>query len=130
MTDARDLQCDDRDVLALRWKALFKRDPPPHVKTNLLSRVLAWHAQCEDMGHQPFALPKPPVKSQLKTAKAAPGLSPGTRLLRDWRGTSYEVMVLANGYEYAGETYKSLSSIARAITGTPWSGPAFFGLKS
>ena len=56
-------------------------------------------------------------------------LSPGTRLLREWHGATHEVLVEAHGFEYAGKNYKSLSAVARAITGTPWSGPAFFGTK-
>jgi hypothetical protein len=129
MTDLSALQSASRDVLALRWKALFKREPPARVNTSLLCRVLAWHAQCEAIGHQPFALPASSSKPKSTAIKGTPHLSPGTRLLREWRGASYEVMVLARGYEYAGKTYTSLSSVARTITGTPWSGPAFFGLK-
>ena len=56
-------------------------------------------------------------------------LRPGTRLLREWQGTTHEVRVLDAGFDYAGQTYKSLSAVARAITGTPWSGPLFFGIK-
>jgi DUF2924 family protein len=60
----------------------------------------------------------------------APRIKPGTRLIRDWRGQSYRVTVLENGYAYAGKRYSSLSQIARLITGTRWSGPLFFGLRS
>jgi hypothetical protein len=56
-------------------------------------------------------------------------LKPGTRLLRTWRGKSYLVTVADPGFVYEGITYGSLSVIARQITGTPWSGPVFFGLK-
>ena len=52
----------------------------------------------------------------------------GTRLIREWKGVEHAVTVLADGYEYQGRRYKSLSAIARAITGTRWNGPAFFGL--
>ena len=55
---------------------------------------------------------------------------PGTTLLRDFAGEQYKVTVLPNGlYEFDGKNYKSLSAIAKLITGTQWSGPAFFGLK-
>lgn len=59
-----------------------------------------------------------------------PTIHPGTRLLRQWRGDTHEVVVADSGYEYRGATYHSLSEIARKITGTRWSGPAFFGLNS
>jgi hypothetical protein len=56
-------------------------------------------------------------------------LRSGARLLREWRGVTHEVLVAGEGFLYAGKTYKSLSAIARAITGTHWSGPLFFGIK-
>jgi hypothetical protein len=57
-------------------------------------------------------------------------IKPGTRLIRDWRGERHQVTVLDDGFAYRDERYGSLSAIARAITGTRWSGPAFFGLKT
>jgi hypothetical protein len=53
----------------------------------------------------------------------------GTRLVREWKGKVHEVTITANGFEYQGETYRRLSPIACRITGTHWSGPAFFGTK-
>jgi hypothetical protein len=53
----------------------------------------------------------------------------GTKLLREWRGVTHEVTVIDGGYEHQGRRYRSLSAIARAITGTQWSGPLFFGLR-
>jgi Protein of unknown function (DUF2924) len=58
-----------------------------------------------------------------------PRMKPGTRLYRRWRGETHEVVVTDSGFEYRGAAYQSLSEIARKITGTRWSGPAFFGLK-
>ncbi len=54
---------------------------------------------------------------------------PGTRLLREWQGVVHEVIVLESSVHYRGETWPSLSAVAREITGTRWSGPRFFGLK-
>jgi hypothetical protein len=54
----------------------------------------------------------------------------GTRLVREWQGVEYVVTVTTDGYEWEGRPYQSLSSIARAITGTRWSGPVFFGLNN
>ena len=59
-----------------------------------------------------------------------PKIKPGTHLLRQWRGETHEVVVTRSGYEYRRASYRSLSEIARQITGTHWSGPAFFGLNS
>ena len=53
----------------------------------------------------------------------------GTRLLREWQGVTHEVTVIEGGYEHQGKRYRSLSAVARAITGTQWSGPLFFGLR-
>ena len=55
-------------------------------------------------------------------------LTPGTRLVRDWRGQGHTVIVLDNGFEYDGKHWKSLTAIAKAITGNQWNGPLFFGL--
>ena len=62
-------------------------------------------------------------------ATSAPKIKPGTRLLRKWQGVVHEVIVLEGGVQYRGETWPSLSAVAREITGTRWSGPRFFGLK-
>ena len=63
--------------------------------------------------------------------KAKPVLRPivGTRLIREWQGVEHCVTVRADDFEYLGRTYKSLSSVAREITGTKWNGWIFFGLK-
>ena len=60
----------------------------------------------------------------------APTLTPGTVLLRDWRGTQHQVIVRERGVEFQGKRYKSLSQVAHRITGSKWSGPLFFGLKA
>jgi hypothetical protein len=71
-------------------------------------------------------------KARGRGPQAAPApvrrLKPGTRLLRAWQGKTYTVTVADPGFIYEGKTYGSLSVVAREITGTPWSGPAFFGL--
>jgi DUF2924 family protein len=63
------------------------------------------------------------------TMRARPELKPGTRLMREWQGRSYDVLVLDDGFCWQGTRYRSLSANARKITGTAWSGPLFFGLK-
>jgi hypothetical protein len=58
-----------------------------------------------------------------------PELKPGTRLIREWQGRTHDVLVLDDGFSWQGTHHRSLSAIARKITGTAWSGPLFFGLK-
>jgi hypothetical protein len=59
-----------------------------------------------------------------------PRIKPGTQIIRQWRGETHEVVALESGFQYRQAIYKSLSEIARKITSTRWSGPAFFGLKA
>src|SRR3984893_6006295 len=63
------------------------------------------------------------------TIRARPELKPGSRLMRVWEGCTYDVLVLDDGFSWQNTRYRSLSAIARKITGTAWSGPLFFGLK-
>ncbi len=63
------------------------------------------------------------------TMRPRPQLKPGTRLLREWQGRSHEVLVLNVGFSWQATHYRSLSAIAKKITGTAWSGPLFFGLR-
>ena len=76
------------------------------------------------------------IARELEKSGASPELriqrkiKPGTCLLRHWRGEEHEVLVTDSGYEYRGASFSSLSPIARQITGTRWSGPAFFGLRN
>ncbi|MEQ8504353.1 MAG: DUF2924 domain-containing protein [Rhodospirillales bacterium] len=63
-----------------------------------------------------------------KKQKAPKTLAPGARLVREWQGQAHHVEVLSDGFAYEGETYGSLSEVARTITGARWSGPRFFGL--
>ena len=58
----------------------------------------------------------------------AGSVSAGTHLVREWNGRTYQVEVIDNGYRFDGKTYPSLTTIAKRITGTHWSGPRFFGL--
>ena len=121
MISADQVATADRSLLNQRWESLFDHEPPAKLQIGLVRRVLVWHAQMAGAGLKPT--------DRLPTSRPSVSLHPGTRLLREWQGTTHEVLVLDAGFEYAGQTYKSLSAIARAITGTPWSGPAFFGVK-
>lgn len=125
MTTIQSLQDAEREELRALWQSRFQREPPARVHTGLMRNVLTWHEQCEAHGIKPARQ----IVASAASGAVAGSLRSGTRLIREWRGATHEVHVRAQGFDYAGTTYTSLSAIARAITGTPWSGPAFFGLK-
>jgi hypothetical protein len=126
------------DIRELReeWRRLYKADASPHLSRELLIRAVAYRMQEVALGG---LRPEPQrqlrqIAMELKEGGAArirlrPQLKPGTRLMREWRGRTYEVVILDDGFCWQGTQYRSLSSIARKITGTAWSGPLFFGLK-
>lgn len=111
-----------------RWKKLTG-DPAPRISPALLRLALAWEIQTRAFGGHPRA-------TQQKLAQAAAAKTctlptqPGMRLVREWNGTAHVVTIGEdNVIRWAGREWRSLSEVARAITGTRWSGPAFFGLK-
>jgi hypothetical protein len=114
------------------YEQQFDHAPPKNASAGFLRYNLAWAKQAIKQGHDPMALRKILI-DQLQTCLGVnarkPLLSPGTRIIREWQGLVYEVMVTDGGYVWEGQTYKSLSPIATTITGTRWSGPKFFGIK-
>lgn len=119
----------DRVALGQRWEAAFGTRAPIGSQATLLRHALAWHVQMQALGKGKAQKSRKTVQALTKTADGAVTLSPGTRLLREWQGRTYHVAVVADGFEFDGKVWRSLSAIARSITGTSWSGPAFFGLK-
>ena len=124
------------DQLRKRWKDLLGTDPG-RMGRNYLVRRLAYRIQELVYGGLSHKARKKlttladradsdPEKKPRK--QRATNLPPGTRLLRDWHGQRYEVTVKDDGFLYDGKKYKSLSAVARAITGSYWSGNRFFGL--
>ena len=120
--------------LRLAWRQLHRSGPPQGLSRDLLIRVLANQLQARTHGGASRAL-----RRRLQTLDAAfekgggsldPGvvLKTGTTLVRQWRGHAHTVLVRADGFEYEGQGYRSLSVIAERITGAHWSGPRFFGL--
>ena len=120
----------DQNALDARWTAVFGCPRPRNVRMDLCRRALSWQAQMQASPEwrDPTAVSR--LLRSLRPAALAPVLTPGTRLMRQWQNRTHHVTVLADGFDYEGARYRSLSAIARRITGTPWSGPAFFGLKS
>jgi hypothetical protein len=126
----------DLGELRQQWRALYKADASPHLSRALLLRAVAYRIQ-----EVAFGGLRPERQCQLRQfaqqlkesgegrIRARPELKPGTRLVREWQGRTYEVLVLDDGFSWQGTTYRSLSALARKITGTAWSGPLFFGLK-
>jgi hypothetical protein len=124
--------------LKAQWRALFEREPPPFNRRYIESR-LAYRIQelaygglksetIERLEALADDLEADSSKGRRKISKAMPTI--GTQLVRDWRGVEHRVTVTDNGFAYEGKPYKSLSAIARAITGTRWNGWLFFGLKN
>ena len=128
----------DHDALKARWLALRGVDPPKGLSRPLLARALAHAMQEKALGGLSVTvrrrLQRLGAELQATGRIASVGtqsmFKPGTRLIREWQRRTHEVTVLENGFQWNGETYRSLSAIARAITGTRWNGHVFFGLKS
>jgi hypothetical protein len=122
------------------WKSLYATEPPPFNKVYFVKR-LAYRLQELEYGTDSRPLEKQletyarqHLDMQGKVVRKMRRASPnrpvsGTRLMREYQGEEHHVTVLHHGFDYRGQRYKSLSSIARVITGNKWSGPLFFGLK-
>ena len=112
------------------YEELHNKPPPPRTYADFLRSNIAWTLQASDQSKSPAALRQALIKRiNGRTPRATNTDQAGTRLIREWQGQTYEVAVLDSGYLWQGEHYRSLSRIAREITGTGWSGPRFFGLK-
>jgi len=121
-------------ALREQWRSVF-RTVAPDMVPDLMRRAIAWRLQERVHGGLAPSAMKTITALQSSRAReggvtAAPVLKPGTRLVREWHGRTYHVLVCDEGYEHDGRRYRSLSQIAREITGAAWSGPRFFGLKS
>ncbi len=131
----------DLSGLRARWHSVFRRKAPDHLPRHLLYRILAYRLQADRFGDldrdtQRFL---DQVAAGTRNANETPaannqanrhGLAPGTTLVREWDGKPQRVMVMEDGFAWNGTTYRSLTEIAFAMTGTRWSGPRFFGIRS
>lgn len=124
------------DALRAAWRRRFRSQPPPIQSADFLRRLFAWKIQVEaygDLDTETLALLKRAraavAKGQDPVAQRQAALRPGTILTREWRGVTHRVVVQDPGFEHDGKQYRSLSEIARAISGTRWSGPRFFGIE-
>ena len=112
----------DRSALAVRWQETLGLPAPRKCGAGLLRSALAWELQNAAAGS------RDPTRS-LRSSLGGRALLSGTRLVREWQGRTYRLDVVPAGFMFDGKRYRSLSAIARLITGTAWSGPAFFGVR-
>ena len=128
------LQTLDLSAMRQEWRRLYRTEPP-RLSRDLMMRALAYRIQEIAFGGLSRA-----TLRRLATLAAGfesdgriaaptqPRIKPGARLVREWHGRTHAVVVTENGFEFEGKLYRSLTSIAREITGAGWSGPRFFGL--
>ena len=128
-----------REACIDKWRRTIGGQPLRYVSVQFMRSALAYEAQVKVHGGHSAAVRKalktalkPDQKPVGKTGSRKPSsqsvLRPGTHLVREWNGRTYQVEVLDDGFQLDGKRYRSLSAIARKITGAHWSGPRFFGL--
>jgi hypothetical protein len=125
-----------RGELASRWRSLYRSEPPKGVGRRFLVGAIAHELQMREAGRSAASVHRRLDRLAVARSSAAATrttvsqrLRPGARLIREWNGSTHTVDVADEGYLWNGARYSSLSAIARAITGTRWSGPRFFGLR-
>lgn len=131
----------DLKALRARWHGVFRKPAPGHLPKHLVFGLIAYRLQADAFGD----LDSPTRRTLGESAKVnsrtevadqleafdRKQIQPeaGSMLMREWNGQKYKVMAMNGGFAWNGKTYKSLSQIAFAITGTRWNGPRFFGLR-
>jgi hypothetical protein len=139
------LQELDMYDLQVRWRRIFGRPAPHHLPKHLLLRILAYRIQANAFGDLDREsartldqIARDAIKAKARgdeMSKVVPpveevrGLKPGTQLVREHEGVLHRVTVQTKGFSWSGQSFRSLSEVARAITGTRWNGPRFFGLR-
>ncbi|MBS0251223.1 MAG: DUF2924 domain-containing protein [Proteobacteria bacterium] len=130
-------QLERQTIFELRqeWRRLHQVAPPMRLSRDLLIRGILFKLQERALGGLSKSILRKLSQTGIEpaTGKQSPApsiaLKPGTRLVREWRGVTHTVLIHADGVEWRGQRYSSLSVVARQITGARWSGPRFFGLK-
>ena len=124
------------DELRERWTAMFGKAPSRDISRSFLTRALAYRLQEKAFGGLKPATQRllaefthDDAKGSAFSATPSRVVQPGALLVREWRGINHQVSVFEKGFRFRGKRYRSLSEVAREITGTRWSGPLFFGLK-
>jgi len=120
----------DRTELVATWAETFGAPAPKNLSRTFMRRFLAFEIQARRQGGLPARVLRELTRDVGKRPQPkTPALKPGGRLIREWNGVSHVVDVMEDGFDWRGTRYRSLSAIAREITGAHWSGPRFFGLK-
>jgi Protein of unknown function (DUF2924) len=126
----------DHAALRAEWRRLYRAHPPKRVARDLLLLAVAWKLQEQAYGGLGAATRRrvTDLAATLErdgdvTRNRVARLKPGARLVREWRGETHTVIVCEDGFEWKERHWRSLSVVAREITGGHWSGPRFFGLK-
>ena len=115
--------------LELKWLELIGR-PVPSIGRSLIIKYLLWYKQAKHGKISPLGLFHEVAQAAKTTDKRPKAtLEIGSKLIRSYQGLKYEVEIVANGYLYENTLYKSLSGVAKAITGKSWNGKVFFGVK-
>ena len=121
------------DELRALWRTTLRSSPPSVLSKDLVARFICWHLQEQALGGLDANAAKlldGLARGDKGAADRPRRLKPGTVLVREYQGARHTVTVVPEGYVWRETTYASLSTIARAITGTAWSGPRFFGLRA
>ncbi|WP_319824070.1 DUF2924 domain-containing protein [Thalassovita sp.] len=129
LVDISELEQMGRDALLSLWRRQHGQPAPRGLSRPMLRRILAFDMQAQQLGGLPRQAERM-IERELagRRSPGTPGLQPGGRLIREWNGVTHVVDVVEGGFAWNGERHRSLSAIARAITGARWSGPRFFGL--
>ena len=119
-----------------RWRVLFGHPAPKSLRRNFLARAVAYQMQAEAYGGLSVGtrrrlrdIANGARNGDGKTMLGSTCIRTGTQMIRQWQNTIHTVTAVPGGFEWNGRTYKSLSAVANAITGTNWNGFAFFGVK-
>ena len=123
------LERASRHRLAEHWTEYFGAAPPPRTSRSLMIRAVAYKIQERELGGLSSATRRL-LSGQAPAAVRRRALRPGTVLIREWHGVAHQVTIIEKGVLYRGEHYRSISEVARLITGARWSGPRFFGVKA
>jgi hypothetical protein len=130
----------DLNGLRRQWRAHLGGEPPAHLPRWLLMRVLAHRLQSDAFGGSDKSIRRilrfgkedgvgAPFDRRVPQTREGLGLKVGALLVREWKGQLERVMILEDGFAWNGQTFGSLSQIAKAMTGTNWNGHRFFGLR-
>jgi len=132
-TDLNVLSGLNRSDLVVRWREAFAAPPPKHLSAPFMIKAIGFEMQCNALGGVSKSMIRhlnAIASGRTSRAPSITSIKPGTHLMREWNGRTYQVEVTSDGFVLDGSTYRSLSAIAKRITGAHWSGPRFFGLAT